>query len=164
MKTRSPCEIRALTRTDEPFLWEMLYQAIYLPPGHPPLPRAIVQQPEIRRYVEGWGRRNDWGLLALVNGKSVGAVWLRLLVGNNKGFGYVDERTPELSLALLPEYRSQGIGSRLFAEFLRQAPAHCVAVCLSVSTGNPAQRLYERFGFIPVTLKDSAQTMIRYWS
>ena len=37
--------VRASQKSDEPFLWEMLYQALYVPEGEPPLPREIVQQP-----------------------------------------------------------------------------------------------------------------------
>jgi len=41
----------------------------------------------------------------------IDAAWLRLLVGDNRGFGYVDEKTPESSIALLPGHCGQGIGS-----------------------------------------------------
>lgn len=97
--------IRPMVPGDEAFLWEMLYQAMYVPEGQPALPRDIVQIPEIRIYAEGWGKPDDTGYIAEVEGKAVGAVWLRLLTGDVRGFGYVDDMTPELSIALLPEYR-----------------------------------------------------------
>ena len=55
--------LRPLTPSDEPFLWEMLYQALYVPPGLPPLPRDLLYTAELRRYVEGWGRESDSGWL-----------------------------------------------------------------------------------------------------
>ena len=138
---------RDLTKADEVFLWEALYLALYVPEGQPPLPREIVQEPEIRHYVAGWGRPGDMGVIALDGARPVGAAWLRLLTGEDRGFGYVDDETPELSIAVLPEYRGQGIGTALLERLLElAAPCH-PAVCLSVSAGNPARRLYERMGF-----------------
>ena len=45
---------RPLTAADEPFLWEMLYQAIHVADGQPSLPREVIHQPELSRYVAGW--------------------------------------------------------------------------------------------------------------
>ena len=102
-----------MTQADEPFLWDMLYLALYVPEGNPPLPREVIHSPELSRYVEGWGQPEDEGFLALDGEKPVGAVWLRLLTGDNHGYGYVDDLTPELSIAILPEYRGRGIGKAL---------------------------------------------------
>ena len=82
--------IRPIASDDEPFLWEMLYQAIYVPEGSPPFPREILNQPEIRRYVENWGRPHDLGFIALtqITSQPIGAAWIRLLKGENRGYGY----------------------------------------------------------------------------
>lgn len=156
-------EIRPLTLTDEPFLWEMLYQALYVPEGQPPFPREIVQEPEISRYVQGWGRADDSGFVALAEGQPVGAVWLRLLTGDNRGFGYVDETTPELSIAILPAYRGRGIGRKLMVALLEEAQSCHRAVCLSVSPDNPAKGLYQRLGFEVVGKNGSSLTMVKRW-
>ena len=132
------CEIRALCAADEWFLWEMLYLALYVPPGQPPFPREILQRPEICRYVEGWGCPFDLGYLALDHGRPIGAAWLRLLRGELRGYGYLDETTPELSIAILPAYRGQGIGARLMTRLLKTAHRRYRAVCLSVLAKNPA--------------------------
>jgi ribosomal protein S18 acetylase RimI-like enzyme len=157
-------EFRVLTAADEPFLWEMLYQALYVPPGQPPFPREILQQPEIACYVHGWGQPHDRGFAALVEGEPVGAAWLRLLTVERPGYGYVDDDTPELSIAVLPEFRGMGIGSQLLTHLLEQAQALYPAVCLSVSPGNPALRLYQRIGFTIVDETLSSIKMIRYFS
>jgi hypothetical protein len=39
--------LRPLARDDEPFLWEMLYQAIYVPPHLPPPDRSIIESPDL---------------------------------------------------------------------------------------------------------------------
>lgn len=153
-------EIRPLTPADEPFLWEILYHALYVPAGQPPFPRGIVNEPKIRRYVEGWGREDDYGLLALVEGKPAGAVWLRLFAGEQRGYGYVDDRTPELSIAILPDYRGQGIGTMLISRLLETAQTQSAQISLSVSADNPAVRLYERVGFERVGSAGGSLTMV----
>ena len=140
-------QYRRLTPADEPFLWDMLYLAVYVPDNSPPPPREIVHTPELARYVDGWGRPGDDGFVALDGDKPVGAVWIRLLTGDNKGYGYVDDDAPELSIAILPEYRGMGIGRELMNRMLAFALPVCKGVCLSVSRDNPAVRLYESCDF-----------------
>ena len=156
-------ETRLLTSGDERFLWEMLYQAIYVPEGDPLPPPDIIYESGVRCYVESWGKPADWGLLALANERPAGAAWVRLLVGENKGYGYIDDQTPELSLAVLPDFRGQGIGARLMAELLHLAPAHCQAMSLSVTSSNPVRRLYERCGFEIVGEASLSLTMVKKW-
>ncbi len=52
-----------------------------------------------------------------------------------------------IDLALLPEYRSKGIGTRLLTEVLAEAGAAAKPVQMHVERFNPAQRLYDRLGF-----------------
>ena len=147
--------VRASQKSDEPFLWEMLYQALYVPEGEPPLPREIVQQPELSQYVHDWGQPDDMGVIALADEKPIGAVWLRQI----KAYGYVDDKTPELSIAVLPDYRGQGIGTRLMQELLATVRSQYAALSLSVSIDNPALRLYQRLGFEIVVMQGNSVTM-----
>ncbi|MBN1430572.1 MAG: GNAT family N-acetyltransferase [Anaerolineae bacterium] len=146
---------RPSTRDDEPFLWEMLYQAIFVPHGMPLPDRDIVKHSNLARYVEGWGRIDDMGVAAVDAGIPVGAAWLRLMIG----YGYVDDQTPELSVAVLPEYRGQGLGTQMIERLLQVAKSRYHAVSLSVSVDNPARRLYERLGFKAVSRDDASMTM-----
>jgi ribosomal protein S18 acetylase RimI-like enzyme len=157
------CRIRFATPQDEPLLWEMLYLALFVPPGSPPLPREVVQRPELARYVRRWGREHDLGTVALhpTEGKPLGAAWLRLWAPDDHGYGYWDAETPELSMAVLPAHRGQGVGSRLLEHLLRAADEHHRAVSLSVSADNPAMRLYRRFGFVVVGRCGESLTMKR---
>jgi len=140
-------ELRAATISDEPFLWEMLYLALFVPPGQRPLPRSVLRDPAISRYVDGWGKRcGDTGLIALVDSSPVGAAWLRWFPASDPGYGFVDESTPELSVAVLPAHRGNGIGSLLLDRLLDGVPA----TSLSCDPANPAWRLYLRLGFQPL--------------
>ena len=156
------CIIRPLHLEDEPFLWEMLYQALHIPQGHAALPREVVYLPELARYVHQWGREGDCGFLASdgITGQPIGAVWLRLLVEENKGYGYVDDNTPELSIAVMLGYRGQGVGTQLLTHLFASEYGRS-SISLSVSVDNPAVRLYERFGFEIVNRSDESLTMNR---
>lgn len=152
--------IRALVPADQPFLWEMLYQSLHVPTGATPFDRNILDQTDIARYVRDWGRANDGGFIALdQDDQALGAIWLRLLTGTEKGFGYVDEHTPEMGMAVLPAFRGQGIGTRLLARLIAIATGVHEQICLSVAADNPALRLYERFGFEVVNRSGATVTM-----
>lgn len=152
--------IRALTVADQSFLWEMLYQSLYVPAGHAPFGRSILDEPDIAKYVKEWGRRDDLGFIAVgEQSQPLGAIWLRMLTGDEKGFGYVDERTPELGMALLPQYRGQGIGTQLLSRMLTTAAASYESLSLSVAAENPARRLYQRAGFETVGSCGTSITM-----
>lgn len=139
------CSIRPATREDESFLWEMLAEA-----AHEPSAGAVFANPGTARYVEGWGREGDLGFVAVASGGTLGAAWLRLLRGDGGGYGYVDDDTPELALAVRPNYRGVGVGTRLLTCLLKAAGSNYHSVSLSVRTDNPALRLYERLGFEPI--------------
>lgn len=81
-------------------------------------------------------------------------------MGENKGYGYVDDDTPELSIAVLPEYRSQGVGTQLLTHLFTSAYGQS-SISLSVSADNSALRLYERFGFEVVSKSNGSLTMKR---
>jgi ribosomal protein S18 acetylase RimI-like enzyme len=75
-----------------------------------------------------------------------------LLVLNGQPIGrlYLDRRVDELriiDIALLPEYRNQGLGSRLMQKILAEAEAAGLPVRIHVEHYNPARRLYQRLGF-----------------
>jgi ribosomal-protein-alanine N-acetyltransferase len=154
--------IRPLTSEDEPFLWDMLYLAIFVPEGLPRPSRDILKVPDIVKYVQSWGKSGDYGLVAVdaPTQTPIGAVWLRYFSGSNPSYGYVADDIPELSMALLPEYRGQGIGTRLLGDLIASAPK-TRAISLSVDPGNPALALYERFGFRTVGASGTSVTMLR---
>ena len=52
-----------------------------------------------------------------------------------------------VDIALLPEFRGLGIGSRLMAAIMTEASQAAKAVSLHVERFNPALRWYERLGF-----------------
>lgn len=105
----------------------------------------------LARYVEGWGRPGDFALVAIEGFQPVGAAWYRLFSAAEPGFGFVDEETPELTIAVVPSRRGHGYGNELLGALLTRARDDgFVAVSLSAEPDNPALVLYERHGFARV--------------
>jgi ribosomal protein S18 acetylase RimI-like enzyme len=111
---------------------------------------SVRQQPYLARYALNWGRIGDLGYVASIATIPIGAAWLRLWLGEDRGFGYVKDEIPELAIAVLPDYRGQGIGAQLLTQILGAAKMKYPAVSLSVRANNPVIRLYERTGFIKI--------------
>ncbi len=149
--------IRPATQVDEPVLWEMLFEAAHMrEEGHTAV-HAVKDRPDLALYVTGWKRVDDLGVIAIDTEKNlaVGAAWVRLLTGDDKGYAHVDDATPELAIGVHPAYRGQRVGSAMLAQLLQNAKAHYPGVCLSTRANNtPAVRLYERMGFRKVEGSD----------
>lgn len=132
---------------DEDFLWVMLYYAAHMDKDGVTSLYAAKKSPYLATYVAGWGRPTDLGVIGYHNHTPLGAVWSRLLIGDNKTYGYVDDQTPELAAAVLPAYNGQGIGTKLLYAYLDIARTIFPAVALNVRADNPALKLYQRVGF-----------------
>jgi ribosomal protein S18 acetylase RimI-like enzyme len=152
---------RRATAEDEPFLRRMLWVAAnWREPG--PAPSEVVVPAELAKYSDGFGvRPGDRGVMAGCGDALVGAAWCRLWGGSDRGYGYVGDDVPELSVAVLPEYRGRGVGAELIERLLRDVAGDADAVSLSVEPDNRALGLYERLGFTVVGESDGAATLIR---
>jgi len=142
-----PISVRPAVTSDEDFLWVMLYYAAHMDKDRAALLYAAKDDPYLARYVSAWGQPTDLGVVGRDSGAPVGAVWSRLLIGEHRTYGYVDDQTPELAAAVLPEYIGKGIGTKLLDAYLERASTLFPAVTLNVRADNPAVRLYERAGF-----------------
>ena len=70
--------IREIRKDEVELLKDFLYEAIFIPEGVTPPPRSILDQPELRVYIDDFGsRKGDHCLVADCGGKVVGAVmWM----------------------------------------------------------------------------------------
>ena len=139
---------------DVPFMRDMLRHAFY---GRTPVGD---DEPPLTRYVRDWGRRGDRALIVFDDHVPVGAAWYRLFRPDDAGFGFVDERTPELAIGVVPSRRGRGFGHELLTSLLDCARKDGFeAISLSVANDNPALGLYEKYGFEPVREDDGAVVM-----
>jgi len=155
-------EYRTIEKSDYPFLREMLYVAIFVPPGKEPYPHSILDLPDIAKYVEDWGKPGDFGLILQINGESIGVVWGRLYTENNKSYGFVDADTPEMTIAVKSDYQNRGLGTQLMKAFFKVAKEKGFkALSLSVDQRNRAVQLYKRLGFEIVNKPGTDYTMLK---
>ena len=64
------------------------------------------------------------------------------------GYGFVDEETPELAIAVVPSRRGRGLGKEMLEALLARAREDGFRrLSLSVENDNPAIGLYESYGF-----------------
>lgn len=155
--------IRPITEQDIPFLWITLYESLHVPEGKEPFSPDIVHEPSISKYVEDWGREGDLGYIAEnAAGEPIGSITVRYFREGNPGFGYVSSEVPELGMAILPAYRGQGLGTSLMKQMFAGLREQGIdRVSLSVDPGNTAAvKLYQRFGFKPVSEVGTSITML----
>lgn len=133
----------------EPVLWAMLtYAASMAEPLEDAIARAKAD-PYLGTYAANFGQREgDMGIIAEdEHGVGIGAAWLRLSHEVDP-FRVSGTDTPELAMGLAPEFRGQGIGSKMLTALFEVARMRYDAVALSVREANPAVHLYRRFGFV----------------
>ena len=150
--------IRRGGRQDVRFLRDMLHHAYYWRERNPadgPGPAA--------RYIKGWGRPGDTVLIAIDDGFPVGAAWYRLFRKEQPGYGFVDEETPELAIAVVPSRRGRGIGDALLEALSERARVDGYsALSLSVERGNAAlETFYGQHGFAVVDEGDEHSVTMR---
>jgi ribosomal protein S18 acetylase RimI-like enzyme len=140
--------IRPATPQDEEILWQMLYEAAHMEEAGETMETAKAN-PSLAKYAQAWGQPHDLGVVAWTESdqRPAGAAWLRLFQGEQRGYGYMNDETPELAIATLPDHRGQGLGTLLMIHLLAEARQKYPAISLSVRAENPAVHLYERFGF-----------------
>jgi ribosomal protein S18 acetylase RimI-like enzyme len=157
-------QLRPAGAADLPFLREMLYEAATWAAraGRPPLDEALAD-PAVARYLEGWPRDGEAGLVAETwDGSAAGAGWWRWFTAESPGYGFVAPEIPELTLAVAPEWRRRGVGAALLSALMQSATAEGIpALSLSVEDGNGARRLYARAGFEIRARDAGAWTMVR---
>jgi len=149
MLEKSEVLIREIKTEEINQLEEMLYASIFQVDKTNPIPREIIKKPRIWAYIDNFGSKNDdHCLVAILNGQIIGAVWVRIITGKIKGYGNVDDKTPEFAIALLEGYRNQGIGTLLMQKMISLLiKKGYKQASLSVQKENYALKLYENLNF-----------------
>jgi GNAT superfamily N-acetyltransferase len=148
--------IRRGSNADVPFMRSMLAHAYAWRVN------ALDADIPLTRYVDSWGREGDVAVIAHETGNRVGAAWFRLFRHDEPGYGFVDERTPELSIAVVPSRRRHGVGQELLDGLVEKArEAGHEQVSLSVEKDSPAVSFYERNGFTGAGESNGGLVMVR---
>jgi len=153
--------IRELKQTEIPILWDFTYEAIFQRDPENLIPRAVLEEPEIRVFYEDFGKPGDLCFVAEAEGKLIGAVWTRILSGEVRGFGNIDPYTPEFAISVYGDYRGQGIGTALMEHMLGALRERgYTKTSLAVQKDNYAVRMYEAVGFSVLRETDEEYLMV----
>ena len=150
--------IRTIRSEELPLLSDFLYEAIFIPEGVAASSRSIIEQEDLQVYIRDFGRQpDDHCLVAEVDGRIVGAVWVRVM----NDYGHIDDKTPSLAISLYKDYRNQGIGTELLQrmlDLLREKGYRQVS--LSVQKANYALRMYQNAGFEVIAYRGEEVLMV----
>ena len=154
-------DIRPINPNETPILKDFIYEAIFQREGDEPVHRSVAERPEVAVYIKDFGKEDDSCLVSVVDGRIVGAVWTRILSGEIKGFGNVDEHTPEFAISLYREYRGKGIGTALMLAMLKLLREKGYAqTSLAVQKDNYAVGMYKKVGFSIVRENEQEYIML----
>jgi ribosomal protein S18 acetylase RimI-like enzyme len=127
------------------------------------LDELLLLVPRLRHYYQDFGREGDKAILIEVEGALAGIAWYRLFTQDAPGFGFTDEKVPELGIAVWPAFRGQGLGATLLDALIEQAikEGH-TALSLCVGEENAAARnLYLSRRFEETSREGRALVMVR---
>lgn len=151
--------IREMKQAEYPLLDNFLYEAIFIPDGVEPPPKSIIYRPELQVYISEFGKsKHDIALVAEINGKIVGAVWVRIM----NDYGHIDDKTPSFAISVYKEYRGKGIGTALMSEMLAILKKRGYKqASLSVQKKNFAAEMYRKLGFKTIDENEEEYLMVK---
>lgn len=134
---------------DIEFMKKMLYEAVFWRPNpNKPSFEDGIALDGVHEAIDDWGKEHDNAVIALVDGKRIGAAWFRSYTDKSNIRGYINPETPALVIAVDSNYRQQGIAKQMMIRLLQQYEGTDVnTVSLCVSKDNHALFLYQSVGF-----------------
>lgn len=155
--------IRSLKENEIYILEDLLYEAVFQADEANPISRDVVHIPRVRAYIKDYGtHKDDYCLVADLKGKIIGAVWVRILAGEVKGYGNIDEKTPEFAISLFKKYRNQGLGFLMMEKMISYLKEGAYEQCsLSVDKTNYAVSMYKKLGFEIIDKNEDDYIMIK---
>jgi len=134
-------ELYFLRSSEQYLAKELLFYAARLDESN----QSLDDFPELEQYERNYGSYSgDIGVYIMADGKVAGGAWVRVLAN---GFGHIDHDTPELVLAVKPEFRNKGIATAIMQQLFTEVSKVFSQMSLSVRDTNPVISLYERLGF-----------------
>ena len=150
--------IRKIKGNEDKLLNDFLYEAIFIPEGVEAPPREIINAPELQVYVQDFGtQKDDICFVAEVEGKIVGAVWVRIM----DDYGHVEDGVPSFAISLYKEHRRHGIGTAMMKQMITELKSRGYKkTSLAVQKENYAVKMYKNVGFEIVDENDEEYIMV----
>ena len=148
--------IREIKNKDYSHLEEFLFYSIHQIEHK--LPKEIIYSPEVYLYIGDYGKKDDNGVIAEVDGKILGMAWTRII----SGYGHIDNQTPELAISVSPKAQGFGIGTKLMNELFRILKTKGYKqTSLAVQKTNRAVNFYKKLGYQILLEKEEEFIMVK---
>lgn len=155
--------IREMKSQEYLLLNDFLYEAIFQRDDTNLVPKSIIMKPELQVYIDKFGKKkDDYCLCAEVEGKVVGAVWVR----NIKGYGSINESTPEFAISLYRDFRGYGIGTemmRMMLSYLKKKGYSQASLAVQKDNYALKMYLYLSVGFQIIDENQEEYIMVHYF-
>ncbi len=124
--------------------------------------RDVNSRPDFRRYTRLVFERGDFGFVGARADERIGAAWAQFLPADDRGYGFLDESTPEVGLWVRDDWRGRGVGRLLLRQLQQEARDRGIArLSLSVEAGNHhARHLYASEKFTQVMGREGDGVMV----
>lgn len=157
--------LRETISEDQDFLARMLIEAAHAS-GHALTLDALPSTPDSYRYITDWGQPTDLGVIAHdEHGTPAGAAWARLFDRSIGSPAFIDDRTPEVTIATITAARGLGLGTALLRQLQDNAARKGLhALALGVHRDNqPAHQLYRNQGWTHHKLAGDYNIMVKHF-
>ncbi len=151
-------KIRKIRENEYKLLDDFIYEAIFIPEGETLPPKSIINQPDLQVYIKDFGKeKDDMCFVAEVDGKVVGAVWVR----DMQDYGHIADGVPSFAISLYKEYRNYGIGTEMMKTMLAELKNRGYEkASLAVQKANYAVKMYKKVGFYVIDENDEEYIMV----
>jgi GNAT superfamily N-acetyltransferase len=111
----------------------------------------VMARPYLAMTIPDFSRRGDLARIAEEDRTPLGAAWCRCFTGADHSWGFLDETTPEIGIAVAAAHRGRGLGGALLDSLIETARADgWASLSLCTTQGGGEERLYMRAGFVRV--------------
>lgn len=111
----------------------------------------VMGRPDLAVTIPDFSRPGDLAQIVDDASAPVGAAWCRRFTEEEHSWGFIDEETPEVGIAVLATHRGRGIGTALMIALVEAARIDgWASLSLRTERTGRAVRLCERLGFVEV--------------
>ena len=110
-----------------------------------------MARPDLAITIPDFTRPGDLAQIAEEGGVPVGSAWCRHFTDAEHSWGFLDEATPELGIAVAASHRGRGIGGALLIALIGAATIDGGrAMSLCTNKNERLERFYAHAGFVEV--------------
>ena len=157
-------DCREYHHNDNQFLKQMLFEAVFWSrndENRPSLEEGLSYDYTKYVLIDFGSKAGDLAVIAEIDGKKVGAAFIRYWNDDVNIRGYLSEDIPVLVIGVVKGYRRRGVGSALIESLKTVAKENgIVKISLCVTKSNIAYHLYKKQDFEIVQDIDESYNMM----